>query len=1320
MRATRFKTQVIPFVLIIILLMNIFLQGITASSGPAPTFLQSTPISTSARTIVIQPALIYDGHRYTVTYQAAGDYQRSDANLFFAATPEFFKRQKIIGITVYRDATLVSNEEELRTVFTLYTAAYLLYEYLPANAISSLSSDFNDDVRKVIDSPAFISQQMVSVLKNRRSEIEQVLRDILTPQVDPARSRDWLDTVSDTIQAGKAVPEAIDAAIEIGQWANNREVRNVAAALRQWTANWRPLTLADGSKVVDVGTRRLQWDTAMNFLSIATQVLQASDLQQKRVDWLKSYQSAFADSNAALNVDQVRAAQTVQAESREIWQQRLDILEQAMQDKTINFGTKLTVKALANKLIEWSVNQYGLQNAMPYLVSKAAVLVGVSLAIGDILFGISNVYDNLRLAEQAYDLHQRFQAGRVALQQQAKAQTDKTAYDGALAESFRAAYMLEMLSGAEAQRSYADGAENAGIFGWTWKETADQIRELAKRDERVAEEYAGHPPYVDAAVALALRTTTPARQPSIPLVKYEHPGGAFSVLHPTDWAVCEEDTGDDFIELVCADTSPIEEARRGIFLSFDDLGADEIDENTWEEIVAGFIDDSTLEVLESQLMDRDVWVEARGENNGAIIHGMVEMWEAHGIIATLAYFAPEDEWQTSRPLWDNIRASLMWQPEATLATMGSPRAGHISGTGKKITLTVTHTPTPTPVHTPTPTRTPTLHYAKIMSTVTALQATVQTLKTQVAVLSTALAKAQAQTGGTPFPAMTTLVGKWELAGNGGDCFGFLEPETIEFFADGTYVGVSEFLISQQMGGHYTLLDGSRLRFEVPQTGLMVCDLTVGENSLILSGSGGDQSRYVRYEELPSQTYSQAIIGQWEHISGYGNTCFEPFNDTPDQLTLAPDGKFVAGNWDRWYGQYTISGSQLRMKEPFVKPTPTPLLETSSANSGTDLLLNLLGTFLGFGYQSGETPPKPFEGTAMCQIKRITHAQLVLSDNEGNQTAYRRTATEEDIVRAAQATSTALAKATPTPTPVPTPTPTPTPHLLSVIPFDLQVEDIGEGWSEGTLHLAFENTSDTPLLPQCWIFQNELEKNPMWEEGSSACGEMPSVFFTDAYIKTLEGKTYPAEVSSPVLHLGNVDSEIHLPVPPGFPFQIINNRGWGTSFDSITFQFARSAHPTNLVLSSTTDVTIDLASVPQEIPTPDLGRYHVRTVSELANTPLLDIPGKLKLTFDGACFHKKIPGFFGKGITLPWTMENRNQLDGETANINFFYVAYYPGGLLDYWTYPFEWSMGPGQTDHSHEFMLDKDVGEGEVPASYLIVYGEDNDLQVYNLDCEEQ
>lgn len=294
-------------------------------------------------------------------------------------------------------------------------------------------------------------------------------------------------------------------------------------------------------------------------------------------------------------------------------------------------------------------------------------------------------------------------------------------------------------------------------------------------------------------------------------------------------------------------------------------------------------------------------------------------------------------------------------------------------------------------------------------------------------------------------------------------------------------------------------------------------------------------------------------------------------------------------------------------------------------------------------------------------------------------------------------------------------------MLSIIVFNYQAKDVGEGWKEGTVRLAFENTSDRPLPAQCLIFQKQKEESS-WGWSESPCTQVHQVVITDLYIETREGKTYPAEPPSAEVRLGAVGADPRYTIPPGFPFQHIY-RGWGVSFDTISFRFAQAAHPTRLVLQRETGepIILDLTSAPQTVPTPDLSRYTVQPISELAQRAIVDIPGKVKFSFDGQCYHQHISGFYQGGIVLPWTLVNYNQFEAEKVDPDFPYAVYYPEGILNYdELLSFEWEVGPGQTERDEEIILDEDVGEEDVVATHMIVFGKGGELTVYKLDCEER
>ena len=138
----------------------------------------------------------------------------------------------------------------------------------------------------------------------------------------------------------------------------------------------------------------------------------------------------------------------------------------------------------------------------------------LGFTLGNLIYGLDDLYNNFVLAERADELRRVFNAGRVQLQQEV-AQSSGTYYDGELAAQFRTAYMLESLAAAQAFRFYSDGVDATVREGLTalfnpiywfkgdeWREAAAGLRDIANDLEVEAEDKIGHPDFVDTAVVL--------------------------------------------------------------------------------------------------------------------------------------------------------------------------------------------------------------------------------------------------------------------------------------------------------------------------------------------------------------------------------------------------------------------------------------------------------------------------------------------------------------------------------------------------------------------------------------------------------------------------------------------------------------------------------------------------------------------------------------------------------------------------------------------------------------------------------------------------
>jgi len=481
-----------------------------------PGSVQATPSLQADPVVVIQPSLLYQGHRYTVEYRPTGDYRADSTAFFFQATPDFFDRRGIADLLVRRDGEPVTDPEELYRVFLLYTAADALYRHLPYDPSSAIPSGFREDLQVVTRNPLFIEQWIKGLFASREEQTLEALRAILSPQLETDTVSQLADGIGQAMSSGNTALEALDQTIEAMRFSNNRAVRNLQKDIRDVFKAWRPIT-EQGTSFVDIGGSRIEFFNALDVIALGVRLLWAAQLNRERTEWLALYQSGSFTGQAALDADQTAAAISARAEAEEAWVQRADVILQFAREHVVDAAYHLGRDQLAKLWVQKSWDVFG-KRITGHLVAGVASAVLAGLSLGNLLYGLDDLVTNFRVAERADELRICFRTGRAQLQLRAR-QTGSNVYDGHLAEAFRAAYMLEALAAAQAYRSYADGVGatvNKGLFdflkplnwfvGDNWREAISGLRELADQGEREADKVIGHPPYIDTAVALAQET----------------------------------------------------------------------------------------------------------------------------------------------------------------------------------------------------------------------------------------------------------------------------------------------------------------------------------------------------------------------------------------------------------------------------------------------------------------------------------------------------------------------------------------------------------------------------------------------------------------------------------------------------------------------------------------------------------------------------------------------------------------------------------------------------------------------------------------------
>jgi hypothetical protein len=299
-------------------------------------------------------------------------------------------------------------------------------------------------------------------------------------------------------------------------------------------------------------------------------------------------------------------------------------------------------------------------------------------------------------------------------------------------------------------------------------------------------------------------------------------------------------------------------------------------------------------------------------------------------------------------------------------------------------------------------------------------------------------------------------------------------------------------------------------------------------------------------------------------------------------------------------------------------------------------------------------------------------------------------------------------------------------IFSIVPFHYFVEDVGEGWNEEWIALAFTNISGQLLDPLTIPSLTAEHVSVETEEGKEYLGELVEI---------------PGNPSSVELDGIDIDESDILPVPPNLTHWTTRRDYTYTGFSGekyqnsrywIRFRFAYAAHPTRVKIHFTPQGIISedepyfsftLSSIGNDPPLYEPSE--VKPISELQGRLSFDKPGRIRFQLSSTCLVRYNEDKKGWHLYLPYSAVNQNQLDQEIEQIEFGYALWFPYGAWDPEWKRIKIQLGPGQrVDDVIE--LESWESYSEPLPEYLILYepigtyGVYEKTSVYAIQCEEQ
>lgn len=477
----------------------------------------------------LEPALELDGHLYRIHYYVRGrpPADPTSPQLIGRATADSFDAAGVRGLLLTEDERILDDPTRIREVLLLYRAAYVLYaDSRFSDPYVDIFDDLTAELRRVTRNPVFLEHYLRTTLSSWLSgDVEpyrETLRTLLRVKAESpaeiegvkAEAEAWFDGGARAAEGLRTGIDLSDRVLTLSKYSNSKRVRDTFQDVRRELAN---IHVYPNDKSLRFSKRHVTWLNGATLFKLAIDLAYAEQLGEERAGWLALYEGT-AIGAARFDGDQATAVGDILVEARADLGEQQGALERFVIEESTDWLVGQTERVVTEKWVKWSWQKYG-KRVNGHLAAGAVGAAFLGYELSNLLYGLDGLFANFIIAEHADDLRQRFRAGREDLERRAAARPDR--YDGGLAEQYRAAYLLDTLSAAQAVRAYSDGVDAtlaSGALGvildidivgrilnrdTDWAGATRGLRDIANGWEVAAEEALGHPAFLDAAAQLA-------------------------------------------------------------------------------------------------------------------------------------------------------------------------------------------------------------------------------------------------------------------------------------------------------------------------------------------------------------------------------------------------------------------------------------------------------------------------------------------------------------------------------------------------------------------------------------------------------------------------------------------------------------------------------------------------------------------------------------------------------------------------------------------------------------------------------------------------
>ena len=198
---------------------------------------------------------------------------------------------------------------------------------------------------------------------------------------------------------GKDVGGVVDGIRSSAQFSDSRTIRRIAKDTQKTFKSWEPVT-DQGKAYAKIAGHRIDFANALDLLELSVDLMFLADLRHERSKWLAEFE-AGADGYAIFDAQQAAASRIVQLETENDWLRRSELVLQFVRDKVVDLGVAGLKDGLALKWVKWATDEVGLRG-FAHGVASAASTVFVGISISNLLLGLDDLVDSMKIAEREH------------------------------------------------------------------------------------------------------------------------------------------------------------------------------------------------------------------------------------------------------------------------------------------------------------------------------------------------------------------------------------------------------------------------------------------------------------------------------------------------------------------------------------------------------------------------------------------------------------------------------------------------------------------------------------------------------------------------------------------------------------------------------------------------------------------------------------------------------------------------------------------------------------------------------------------------------